>query len=300
LESPEEAQPLPTRTVDEEFRVFHSRITPSSYESGKASSHKASITSRLERDFDLKALFYSGSVNNGTSISRHSDIDFFARIPSGKLKQNSGSTLREVKESLQDRFKSTHVYVDAPAVVLDFGSGDWDTADVIPADFIRSEDGKNVYEIPDGEGGWMTASPSIHTSYVTEENKRLNGKLKPLIRFPKAWTYYRDVPISSFYLELRVTRWTESETLVSYDIDVCSMLRRLDSCALASMVDPKGISGHVRACKTPAAQQDAISKLSTALRRASKAREAANNGNTEDAFWWWDLLFAGKFPSYRY
>jgi tRNA nucleotidyltransferase (CCA-adding enzyme) len=137
---------MPTRTVNQGFIDFHSRLTPGSYATGKAASHKQSITRRLEDDFDLTQLFYSGSANNGTSIAHHSDIDFFASIPGPKLKENSAASLLEIKESLKGRFPNTFVYVDSPAAVLDFGSGDWDTAEVIPAHYLRQRNGKNVYD----------------------------------------------------------------------------------------------------------------------------------------------------------
>ena len=129
---------MSTRTINQGFDAFHSNLTPSGNESGKASSHKSSITSRLEEYYDLKQLFYSGSANNGTSISQHSDTDFFAKIPVEKLKNNSSTTLTDIKECLQGRFTSTSIYVDSPAVVLEFGSGDWDVAEVIPACFIET------------------------------------------------------------------------------------------------------------------------------------------------------------------
>jgi hypothetical protein len=289
---------MPTRTISQGFSTFHSRITPSGHESGKASSHKASITSRLEEYYDLNQLFYSGSANNGTSIPKHSDVDFFASIPRNKLKQNSATSLREIKECLQGRFPNTSVYVDSPAIVLDFGSADWDTAEVIPADYIEQKNGKNVYEIADGAGGWMRSSPSIHTSYVTEHNTRLGKKLKPLIRFLKAWKYYCNVPISSFYLELRATKWMESESSIVYDIDLCKILKEFHSCSLAKMQDPKGVSGYVHACATEAKKTDALSKLATAKARAEKAREAERAGRTSTAFDWWDKVFAGNFPGY--
>lgn len=289
---------MATRTINEGFRTFHSRITPSSYESGKASSHRSSIERCLENSFDLIQLFYSGSANNGTSISRYSDVDFFASIPTQKLKMNSSASLREIKECLQNRFPRTNIYVDSPAVVLDFGSGDWDTAEVIPADFIKLENNKNVYDIPDGSGGWIKSSPSTHNSYVVSENKRLNKKLKPLIRFLKAWKYYCNVPISSFYLELRATKWMESESSIVYDIDLCSILKKLDQCNLADLQDPKGISGYVKACSSDSKKDDALSRLNTAKIRAQKAREAEKSGNTAKAFEWWDKVFAGNFPSY--
>jgi len=291
---------LATRTVNEGFNVFHKRITPSGYESGKAKSHKVSITSRLTEYYDLNQLFYSGSANNGTSISQYSDTDFFASIPTNKLNQDSRVSLRNIKECLQGRYPNTNIYVDSPAIVLDFGSGDWDTAEIIPADYLYKEAEKNVYEIPNGSGGWMNSSPSTHTSYVTKENNRLSKKLKPLIRFVKAWKYYNNVPISSFYLELRITKLMESESSILYEIDFNSVLKKLLDCNLASIQDPKGISGYVNACSSEALKSDALSKLSTAKVRSQKARDACESENIKDAFYWWNKVFAENFPNYYY
>jgi hypothetical protein len=289
---------MATRTINQGFIAFHNKITPSNYESGKASSHKSSITQRLETYFDLKQLFYSGSANNGTSISHHSDVDFFASIPTKNLKKNSSLSLREIKECLQDRFKYTRIYVDSPAVVLDFGANDWDKAEVIPADLVTQKNGKNIYDIPNGSGEWMKSSPSTHNSYVAFENSRLNKKLKPLIRFLKAWKYYCDVPISSFYMELRVTKWMESESSIIYEIDLYSILKKLLECNLSDMQDPKGISGYVCSCTSESKKEESLSKLSTAYTRASNARIEEENGNTKEAFTWWNKLFNGNFPSY--
>ena len=129
-------------------------------------------------------------------------------------------------------------------IVLDFGSGAWDTAEVIPAYFVKkTAKGKNVYNIPNGSGGWMRSSPSTHNAYVTFHNNRLNKKLKPLIRFIKAWKYYSDVPISSFYLELRVTKLMEEEESIIYEIDLNSIFEKLKNNNLAAIQDPEGISG---------------------------------------------------------
>lgn len=291
---------MPTRTIQQGFNLFHSHITPSSYESGKATSHKESISKRLKEEYDLKRLFYSGSANNGTSISQYSDTDFFASIPTEKLKSDSRISLRTIKECLQGRYPNTLIYVDSPAIVLDFGSGNWDTAEVIPADYICQTLGKNVYDIPDGVGGWLRSSPSTHTSYVMDENKRLNQKLKPLIRFVKAWKYYNNVPISSFYLELRITKLMESETTIVYDIDLNTILKKLFDCDLASIQDPKGISGYVHACSSEAKKQEALSKLTTAKNRAQKARDTANAENIKDSFYWWNKVFAENFTNYYY
>ena len=291
---------MATGTIEQGFLTFHSRLIPSGYSTGKAASHKTSITRRLEDYFDLKQLFYSGSANNGTSIANYSDIDFFASIPTNKLKKNSSITLREIKECMQERFQFTNIYVDTPAVVLDFGNADWDTAEIIPADYVKEKEGKNVYEIPNGLGGWTKSSPSLHNSYVTSENDRLSKKLKPLIRFLKAWKYYCNVPISSFYLELRATKLMESEDTIAYDIDLKNIFKNLYENNLAALQDPKGVSGYIYPCTTDAKKEDALSKLKTAYTRAQKARDAEYVHKTRDSFYWWNKLFDGNFPSYYY
>ena len=291
---------MPTRTINQGFNTFHNWLTPSGYSSGKAASHKTSITKRLEEYFNLKQLFYSGSSNNGTSISGYSDVDFFASIPTANLKENSATTLRIIKECLQGRFPNTSIFVSSPAVVLDFGNGDWDTAEVIPADYIRQKSEKNVYDIPDGVGGWMQSSPALHNSYVTAGNDRLSKKLKPLIRFIKAWKYYCNVPISSFYLELRTAKLMQDEKSIVYDIDVKNVLKALYSCGLAALQDPIGVSGYIYPCSTDAKKADALSKLKTAYSRAVKARDAEADNRTKDAFYWWNLLFNDNFPNYYY
>jgi hypothetical protein len=124
--------------------------------------------------------------------------------------------------------------------------------------------------------------------------------VKPLIRFIKAWKYFREAPISSFYIELRVAKYASGESSIIYDIDVKRVLRNLLDGQLASLQDPKGISGYIEACKTDLQRSDALSKLETAVIRAEKAREAAANNDIEGSFGWWRLLFNYEFPTYYY
>ncbi|MCO5068278.1 MAG: hypothetical protein M9910_06265 [Kiritimatiellae bacterium] len=144
----------------------------------------------------------------------------------------------------------------------------------------------------------MKASPDAHNEYVRSIDNKLGGKVKPLIRFVKAWKYYRSVPISSFYLELRVAKYASSESAIIYDMDVKAVLCQLRDCGLAAMQDPMGVSGYIAPCKSQAQLEDALSKLDTAATRAEKARECATRGDISGAFDWWQLLYGEGFPSY--
>ena len=66
------------------------------------------------------------------------------------------------------------------------------------------------------------------------------------------------------------------------------------------MQDPTGISGYISPCSTTAQLEDAKSRLSTALPRAQKACDAKDADDMAEAFKWWDLVYAGNFPSYYF
>lgn len=288
------------RTVDEGFRDFLPKLTASGAESEAAKGHRASIETRLKTDFGLRRFARIGSFGNGTSICGFSDVDYLASLARDTLTANSTYSLGKIRDALDNRFPNTGVRVSCPAVVVPFGSRRSETTEVVPADYIEEKNGFKIYDIADCKGDWMRASPDAHKAYVASVDEKLAGKVKPLIRFIKAWKYYRDVPISSFYLELRVAKYATGEKSIIYEYDVKRVLCQLRDCKLADMQDPMGISGYIPACKTDGFYQDALSKLDTAATRAEKAREAAEKGNISDAFDWWRLLYNYEFPTYYY
>jgi len=287
------------RTIDEGFRDFLPKLTPSGYELETAKSHRYSIETRLKLDFDSVRRFTRiGSFGNGTSISGYSDVDYLACLPTEKLSSNSNYSLQKVRDSLDGRFPNTGVRVSCPAVVCPFGNTASEKHEIVPADYVRDNNTFKVYDIPDCAGGWMNASPDAHNAYVSWVDNKLSNKVKPLIRFIKAWKYFRQVPISSFYLELRVAKYASDESLIVYEHDVKRILCQLRDGGLASMQDPMGVSGYITACKTQSLKDDAISKLANAATRAEKAVEEAAKGNVSEAFEYWRLLYNYEFPAY--
>ena len=144
----------------------------------------------------------------------------------------------------------------------------------------------------------MKTSPGAHNAYVREIDDKHGGKVKPLIRFVKAWKYYRNVEISSFYLEMRVAQYANDEEAIVYSHDVRTVLKYLDSIGLAAMQDPLGIAGYIQPCSTTIKLEDSKSKLSTALTRANNAIDAEQAGRISDAFDYWRLLYNDMFPTY--
>ena len=286
------------RTVDEGFRDFLGRLTPTNTESDAAKRHRESIKQCIESNFGLDRFWRTGSFGNGTSISGYSDVDYMASIPTESLRPDSSKSLYELRSALADRFPNTGVRTSCPAVVIPFGTDAKETTEVTPADYLRTDNGYRIYDIPDCSGKWMEASPDAHNSYVRSINQKLSNKLKPLIRFIKAWKYLRNVPISSFYLELRTSKYASDESAIVYSIDVKQVFALLENIELAQIRDPMGVSGLISPCRTNPDLTSAKSKVSTALSRAVKARKAEEDGDIKEAFYWWDLVFDGKFPSY--
>jgi hypothetical protein len=286
------------RTIGEGFQEFHDKLKLVRTESEAVKNHRASIKACMQNQFGMNRFFRTGSIGNGTNINGYSDTDYFAGIPRESLTDNSATTLRKVKEALQERFPRTNIFVSSPAVVVEFGEAQSETTEIIPADYLKTENGINIYDIPDGSDSWMKSSPTANNQYVTNVNSNLSFKVKPLIRFIKAWKFYNNVPISSFYLEMRVAKLISQEKAVLYTIDIKNIFKHLIDIDLVQMINPTGVGGYIQACKSETNKQDILSKLNTAYSRALKARGAEASNNIREAFNWWNLLFSSKFPSY--
>ncbi len=286
------------RSIEQGFSAFLTNIKATAAETLATASHRASIKACLENNFGLNRFIRIGSFGNGTNISAYSDVDYLACLPTASLKQSSDSSLRLVKDALVKRFSNTGVVISCPTVVCPFGTYKSQQTEIVVADYVKEVSGHKVYEIADGSDGWMQICPDAHNAYVDAVDKKHGGKVKPLIRFIKAWKFYRDVPLKSFYLEMRVAKYADGESSIVYDIDVKNILTMLRDNGLAALQDPMGIDGYIYPCKTEAFKQDALSKLSTAATKAEKAREATNANDVKTAFDWWKLLCNDKFPNY--
>jgi hypothetical protein len=289
------------RTIDEGFREFLKKLTPSTTESELAKSHRASIRACLDNNYTVYRFARIGSFGNGTSISGFSDVDYIAEVSVNNLSDDSGYCLTKLRNTLDDRFPSTGVAVRCPAVHVPFGYYPSDATEVVLAkDTLRTTGGHSIYRIADCSGGWKDAAPDAHKAYVDKQDDRLSGKVKPLVRYIKAWKCYQSVPISSFYLEMRVAQYAAGEGSILYSIDAKRFFSWLVGKELAALQDPVGVSGYINPCRTRAQFDEAWSKLNTAATRSEKAWSAESAGKTSDAFDWWRLLYSDAFPTYYY
>ncbi len=287
------------RMIDEGFQLFLDSLIPGEDESYVAEGYREDIKECLNDNFGLYAFFPGGSFLNGTSIRGCSGVDYFASVDFDSIPDDSASFMANVSDALDRRFPNTGVAVRTPAVVVPLGVEGNEAVSIIPARLAgQTSDGYHVYAIADGAGGWMKSSPDAHSAYIAAVDHELDGKLKPLIRFLKAWKYFRTVAISSFYLELRCTEYASGEKMIVYSVDFRSVLEVLWDDQLADMYDREGISGRVSVRSAGIDKETAISKLRSALYHSGRAQETAAEGDIEEAFRYWNRVFNGRFPAY--
>ncbi|WP_316196616.1 nucleotidyltransferase [Bradyrhizobium sp. SZCCHNS3053] len=289
-------------TVEEAFDRFLPTLATSLKESQSAASHRTSVEARLKSDFGLKTMFRTGSFGAGTNVRGYSDVDYFAVIPTANLKANSGVTLAKVAQSMRERFPLTpNIRVNGPGVQIPFGDDGAERVEIIPVDETgQTKLGFRSFDMPNEAGGWKFSSPESHKAYVDEIDTRLGGKLKPLIRLAKAWKFYRNVPIRSFYLEMRVAAMMEQEQVILYEIDLKNVLRALWDDQLANVSDPRFPNdGFVlSACSSASSRTDALSKLANAATWSEQAMAHKHDNKPSAAIGKWNLVFADRFPKY--
>lgn len=287
-----------SKTISEGFTMFHAWLTPTITESSAAKSHRATIESCLKEKLGMTRFFRTGSFGSGTSIRGYSDVDYFASIPGDILKANSELSLKIVSDTLDMRFPKTGVHVDSPAVAVPFGQDGSETTEIVPAHFLEKINDYRIYDIPNGNSGWIKVCPEAHKDYVSVCDGKLNSQVKPLIRFMKAWKYYNNVPISSFFIEMYVAKYSKTEDTIIYSHDIKILFSRLLDSKLGGVTDPVGISGIITPCKNETDKLRSLSEISKALQRATRALESITKGDEKTAFHWYNELFTDRFPSY--
>lgn len=219
-------------------------------------------------------------------------------IPNSKIEENSILLLRNLQNILNIRFPKTGIYIDSPAVICPFGNLGIENTEVVPARFSSIIDGNIIYEIPDGQGGWIKASPLAHNELVNKQNIRLSGKVKPLIRLIKAWKYNNTVSLKSFYLEMFILNYLQNITIIEYDVDIANIIEKLYYLNLINLEDPTGVSGMISPCQFDFEKEKIKSKLLRAIVQLKLAKEEKEKGKIENSFYWWNKFYNDKFPKH--
>lgn len=130
---------------------------------------------------------------------------------------------------------------------------------------------------------------------MTEVNQQHNGKVKNLIRLFKAWKYANNIPISSFYLEMQIARYSSTQSTIYWDLDLKYGMKHLIRSELASMNDPKGIVGRIPACVS---QKDRDFSLQCMEQALVRIESALTHGDENNVSFWYEMtkVFGFDFP----
>lgn len=279
------------------FAQLIKKIQPTNSELSRARSHIQSCRKRLVKSFDLKKFQRVGSHSRGTAIKLYSDLDFLTILSRNEAKWggnivNSDTFLKKVSEDLKDRFVQTEIRKDKQAVVVNFGGGQH-SLDVVPGFFNKFGNGRPIFFIPNGGGGWIETSPEAHNLYINRENIKSGEKLKKLGQLVRFWKHSRSnsIPISSFYIDLLLAKSCICVGAKSYPQMMYEFFKLMSERKCQGLRDPLGIAGVVYAVQTEAQGRELVSSVKNSLEYAVKAVIAENNKDFGEANHQWNIVF---------
>lgn len=276
---------------------FVSTLAPVQFDRTVATKRKEGLenylsTASIKSDY----LFESGSWTHGTGIAAKSDVDYMAWIDSARpsLPSSALTRLRQVIDDTSN-LDVYRVRTSSPVVLVEFYTGPH--FEIVPAYYQRSVGGTVVFWIPGRGDSWVLSAPEAHLDYVNAQNDRLRKKVKPLVRLIKAWKYFVDAPVSSFYLEMRTAEYAANESSILFDIDVPAVFRSITSTGARDMNDPEGLVGRIPACSSDEKRRRTVSLIRDAVTSLDHAYDAKHRGDSHE---YWSNMYDVFGPSFPY
>ena len=284
------------KTVTEAFRVLRSNLEITDLQEQTVSGRQQAIREVLERDFDVKDTFLTGSYRRSTMIAplKDADIDIFVVLDVKYHKSDGKKALLEnVKRSLRRTYtKTPNIRPDGSAVTITFSDF---KVDVVPS-FYRKGGG---YLIPNLElNRWISTDPKKHVELWSTSNKAHNGDLIPLIKMIKGWNKSRSL-FKSFHLEAIILAALDGVTVADYQSGIWFVFDKAIGMVQRKMADPAGYSDDVGAhVDTHTKIKLLVDRLTWARDRALEAINLERSGDTAGAIDRWRLILPNYFPAY--
>lgn len=276
---------------------FITSLAPEQYDRTVASQRREGIenvlaSSSLSSDF----LFESGSWSHGTGIASKSDVDYMAWVDSPRPTLPS-SALSRMRKAVDETYGLDvyQVRVSSPVVAVEFYTGP--QFEIVPAYYQRTVGETIVYWIPGRADEWVLSAPAAHLAYVNDQNDRLGKKVKPLVRLMKAWKYFVEAPVSSFYLEMRTAEYADGESSIWYDIDLPAVLGSIIGHAARDMNDPEALVGRIPACSSDERRRRTVALMRDAVGSLDLADAAKARGDSHE---YWSNMYDVFGPSFPY
>lgn len=268
---------------DPTLDAFASSLTPPPFDRTTVRDRRKIIEDNVTAKTSSVGFYESGSWTHGTSIKGHSDVDYMSLIPEYARPVLPSTALSRLRDAIVGAHWSiTDVRISSPTVKISFYQPP--NFEVVPAYYKGKQDGIDVFRIPGPGDQWVESIPMAHNAFVNEVNDRLGKKVKTLVRLVKAWKYQQDVPVSSFYLEMRAVKYASTESVIVYDIDLRRVFAELIGAGMREMNDPLGIVPRIPATSSEAKRIIALRQAGAALGYLQAANAAQTAGNQSD-YW---------------
>lgn len=280
------------------FKEFLAALTVANAEAISTSYNN--ITGRLNKDYwesesDVNHSMKIGSWGRHTAINGVSDLDMVFEIPEDdynrykNLSGNGPSTmLREVKESLQERYPTTLIKADGQIVGVFFTGY---RVEVLPA--FRDADGNYVHGDTNDGGSWKTTKPRPEIAAVNALDKLTNGNLKQVCKMLRAWKNQNGVGIGGLLVDTFAYNFFvehtdyHSATFSDYPDLMVSIFTHLGGVPFQDYWYAPGSNQRVK-CKT---------KFQAKARKAAAKSELASKADEEvEQSKLWRQVFGRHFP----
>lgn len=260
---------------DPTLNAYAASLAPPSYDRTKASARRAKVEQALRSSsLRIASIFESGSWTHGTAIKKKSDVDYMA-IATSARPMHPSSSLATAKTVLAGcDWNVRNVSVSSPVVSVRYATPPH--FEIAIAWYKEKVSGYDLYWIGGRGDDWVLSAPRAHLDYVSQQNERLDKRVKPLVRLLKAWKRHVDAPISSFYIEMRTAEYCSHENTILYDIDLQKVMSAINGAEARDMNDPKRIVGRIPACGSDDKRRRTLTMLRNAtssLRRANDAKQ---------------------------
>lgn len=262
-------------------------MSPNEAARSDAAKHRKKIEEWLKTDLGILRMRETGSWHHGTALDGFSDVDYFVSMRDSRP-SSSITALEDLRASLSRGIPGAYVSIDRPAVRLRYFE-DGPDVEITPA-YIRETDD---YDIPDPGGtGWIRSNPAVHLEYVDHAQQETDSRAKGLIRLVKTWKSCNNVPLSSFYLEMRTAQYALNNKPIIYDWDLRDFFKSLANSGLREMNDPTNYGRRI-ATGTSNLVESITAKYAVeeAARLARLAREAAEDSDHYTAIYHLRTLF---------
>ncbi|WP_301122977.1 nucleotidyltransferase domain-containing protein [Mycolicibacterium fortuitum] len=274
---------------------FVTSLVPPALDRKTVSERRGVLEDAAKKNTSCVGFVESGSWSHGTSIAGKSDVDYMAVLPGSARPMLPSTALSNMKDALDGAHWSiTGLKISSPTVKVGFYQPP--NFEIVPAYYARDQGDVSVFRIPGPGDEWVESVPAAHNTYVSDINDRLGKKLKPLVRLVKAWKYDQEVPVSSFYLEMRTARRMSDESTILYDIDLRSVFRALILGQMRDMNDPLGIVSRITATSSEANRRTALRAAEDASRHLEEAKVAQEAG--DKSLYWRNMVavFGYDYP----